>query len=153
MLTSCVKSNYRVTLNEKRDYDVTPSSFTSRQFASSPSRDKLAASARFKSGDLNSVHLDRAALSHVFHDAENEKKNHHHNGHKRNNGKHKHNPSQSAHSASEQQTSDDSNVLKLAGVDARTQDHTTSRDDSTSNARKDRKNKVREKFYTLLKWD
>lgn len=120
----------------------------------------------FKRGNLNNVHLDRAALSHVFHDAENEnvacslnhstakhrvkneKKNHHHKGHKHNSGQHKHSPSQSTHSVSKQQTSatcDDSN---LAGLHSRAQDYTTYGARPALTTRKDpKKNTV--SFYNL----
>jgi hypothetical protein len=105
-------SNYRVVINEKPDYVATRSNPTSRQSASrrscSPARSKATASLRFKSGDLNPLHLDRAVLSLAFQaedkdgkvrsSTENstekhrmkEKKNHHHKvGNKFNNGQHK----------------------------------------------------------------
>jgi hypothetical protein len=83
------------------------------------------ASPRFKSGDLNTLHLDRAALSLVFHEEENEnaalslkkssqkhrmkneKKNHHHHrnvGNKYNNEQHKLKCSHHTHKSAMQQT-------------------------------------------------
>jgi hypothetical protein len=108
--------NYRVIRNGRLDYDVRQSSYTSRQSTNSLLQSSAAASLRFKSGDLNSLHLDRTSLSFVFHEEENEsvalssknsaqkhrtkneKKSHHHNaGHKYNNGQHKRKCSQHAH--------------------------------------------------------
>jgi|TARA_R110002003_G_scaffold44_19_gene3425 hypothetical protein len=95
-----------LSLNEKLDYDVRPSTNTSRQSASS-ARSKATANLVFKSGDLKAVHLDRAALNLSFqleadrnkpsparnsmekHRVKNEKKKHHHNpGNVSNNGQH-----------------------------------------------------------------
>lgn len=83
------------------------------------SRSYKAASHPFKSGDLNNLHLDRAALDLVFHPEETEtnvasspkngvvkhrmkkeKKDHHNGGHNTNHGQHKHNRSQCAHESS-----------------------------------------------------
>jgi hypothetical protein len=107
--------NYRVIRNGRLDYDVRQSSYTSRQSANSLLQSSAVASLRFKSADLNSLHLDRASLSFVFHEenesvalssknsaqkhrTKNEKKIHHHNaGHKYNNGQHKQKCSQHAH--------------------------------------------------------
>jgi hypothetical protein len=89
--------NYQVIVDERLDYDTTHSNYTSRQSADSRSRSSATASPRLKSDDLNNLHMDRAALSPVFHREENEnaalslknsfqkhrikngKKNHHHN--------------------------------------------------------------------------
>jgi hypothetical protein len=108
--------NYRVVLGEKPDYDARPSSSTSRPSASSPLRRSTAASRRFKSGDLDNLHLDRTALGPVFHEEEKEntplssknsmekqrmknekKKSHHNTGNKSNHGQHAHNRSKHAH--------------------------------------------------------
>lgn len=108
-----------MTINEKLDYDVARSNYMSRRFASSPSRSHRAAGPTFKSGDLNSLHLDRAALRLVFHSEEKntnvasslknstvkhrmkkEKKGHYNTGHNANNGQHKSNRSHCAHKSS-----------------------------------------------------
>jgi hypothetical protein len=120
-LTLYTKSNYRAILNRKLDYGATRSNYMSRQSASSPSRSNTAANLRFKSGDLNNVHLDRTALSHAFqlennenaaspwkkptlkHRMKNEKNSHHNSGYKNNNGQHKHSDSQCAINYSAQQ--------------------------------------------------
>jgi hypothetical protein len=95
---------------------VRPSSSTSRPSASSPSRRSTVASRRFKTGDLDNLHLDRASLNPVFHKEEKEntplssrnsvekqrtknerKKSHQNTSNKSNHGQHTHNRSQHAH--------------------------------------------------------
>ncbi|KAF2828543.1 hypothetical protein CC86DRAFT_454310 [Ophiobolus disseminans] len=104
-------SNYRVVMNEKLDYDERQSNPTSRQSSrrqSSPARSTATAGLRFKSGGLNPLHLDCAALSLEFqleeqeakvassamnsvekHQMKNAKKNYHHKpGNKYKDGQH-----------------------------------------------------------------
>lgn len=136
------------------------SNSTSRLSASSPLRSNLAASLMFESGDLNSLHLNWAALNLAFHHEENEnvasslkkstvkhrmkteKKSHHHKaGHKSNNGQHKHSSSQLAHGVSKQPISASSDDSDPAYIRFRTQDHTASETGPTLNTRKDSKKK------------
>jgi hypothetical protein len=60
-------SNYRVLLNEGLDYDVKPSSPTSKSSARPCSHSRLRTNAspsgRFKTGDMKALHLNRTSLT------------------------------------------------------------------------------------------
>ncbi|KAH3917613.1 hypothetical protein HBH56_042670 [Parastagonospora nodorum] len=117
-------------------YDVRQSSYMSRQSASSP-RSSTPSSLLFKSGDLNNLHLNRAALSLAFHDKEeknvassaensmkkhqmkNEKTKYHHHHNIGNNGQHAHKRSQHAHKLSTKKNLD---AIELSNASVKLKD-------------------------------
>jgi hypothetical protein len=171
-LTLYIKLNYRVILNRKLDYGATPSRYTSRQSASSPSPSNTAASLRFKSGDLKSVHLDRTAPSHALqpeernenaassgkkntmkHRTKNEK-NGHNSGRNNNTGQHKGSRSQRATNPSAQQiesASCQSNTDSFETVDAQLGDYSSllRKKDLSACILPSRKMKVSDLIYIL----
>lgn len=146
------------------------SNYMSRQSVSSLSQSNTVPSLLPKSGDLNSLHLDQAALSLVFHHEENEnvassqknstvkhrmkkneKKNYYHKaGHKSNSGQHKHNLLQSARRVAEQQVSANSDESSSVCSKARSQSHNNFGDGPNPTSQTSHKNLMQDKVGTAL---